>query len=67
MQRIDAVMAVGIPASNLVAITMVGKHRPGGIRVIIDKNKENLKLTYITPDWSPIDRIVVPNNRVNTQ
>ena len=26
----------------------------------------NKKLTYITPDRSPIDRIVVPNNRVNT-
>ena len=46
---------------------MVGKCRSGGIRVIVNKNKENLKLTYITPDWSPIDRIVVPNNRVNTQ
>ena len=58
-------MAVGIAISNLVAITIVGsKHWPGEIRVI---TKENLKLTYITPDWSPIDRIVVPNNRVNTQ
>ena len=57
MQRIVAGMAAEIPTLNLDAITCqcisTGE-------IIIAKAKE--KLTYITPDWSPIDSIVVPNN-----
>ena len=55
MESTVAGMAIVIPILNLVAITCISTGE-----IIIAKAKE--KLTYITPDWSTIDRIVVPNN-----
>ena len=53
-------MAIELPTMSLVANTRWAPVKSSSI-------KPKKKLTYITPDWSPIDSIVVPNNWVNTQ
>ena len=56
IQRIAAGMAIETPTLNLAAI----KHQ---FKSSLPKEKRGRKkLTYITPDRSPIDRIVVPND-----
>ena len=48
-------MAIELPTMSLVANTRWAPVKSSSI-------KPKKKLTYITPDWSPIDSIVVPNN-----
>ena len=55
IQRIIAGMAIELPTMSLVANTRWAPVKSSSI-------KPKKKLTYITPDWSPIDSIVVPNN-----